>query len=190
MLLHDWIGSKSNLVHTGKELGKLDCWIYLGSYLSSGGRKSDEMSSGVKMAWLEWIETRHPWYRGDIHLSEKTHFTQRYQSDRSCCTVQWGRIVCTDCRCSKTVVFKALIKYVMVIVSEIQRLIVGYEEHLGLMLKKYVKHTTRLIWLGQCLCMPTERPPRLPCCLLQVVFAWYAMEITRWNQLIELFRSS
>lgn len=44
VLLEDWIGLKPTVVLGGWELSEVDIFSYLGSCISSGGSKSEEVS--------------------------------------------------------------------------------------------------------------------------------------------------
>ncbi|VDP41817.1 unnamed protein product, partial [Echinostoma caproni] len=52
MLLQDWVGPAPSLVPTGELIEQVDKFCYLGSYISSSGRITDEVSARIQKARL------------------------------------------------------------------------------------------------------------------------------------------
>lgn len=84
--LHDWIGSKPNLVLGGNELSELSTLCYLGSYTSPNGGVSDTMSSRtqrprsvflnlkpsvVNQRWTSHCKTRFALWVGSMTFTDR-----------------------------------------------------------------------------------------------------------------------
>ncbi|VDP77223.1 unnamed protein product [Echinostoma caproni] len=71
MLLQDWVDPAPCLTLTGEVVKEADKFRYLGSYISPGGRITDEVSVRIQKARLAFANLRHLWRRRDIRLSVK-----------------------------------------------------------------------------------------------------------------------
>ncbi|VDP82178.1 unnamed protein product [Echinostoma caproni] len=69
--LQDWVGSAPSLSRTEEVIEQKDKFCYLDSYISPGGRITDEVSASIQRAQSASVNLRHLWRRRDIRVSVK-----------------------------------------------------------------------------------------------------------------------
>ena len=71
VLLQDWVDPPPTLLLDGKQLERVNSFVYLGSTISPGGQIADEISSRICKARQAFANLSHLWRRKDVRLATK-----------------------------------------------------------------------------------------------------------------------